>query len=51
MSVLRIDIKWEELEKTEGHPIDIQPTMDVSTLLDEQHIPALASSNNAFENF
>ena len=25
--------------------------MDVSTLLDEQHIPALASSNNAFENF
>jgi serine/threonine protein phosphatase PrpC/serine/threonine protein kinase len=44
-------IKWEELERTEGHPIDIQPTLDVSSLLDDQQVQPLASSNNAFESF
>jgi hypothetical protein len=45
------DIKWEELEKAEGHPIDIQPTLDVSSLLNDEHVQPLASSNNAFESF
>lgn len=45
------EIKWDELEKMEGHPIDIQPTLDISSLLSDDNVPPLASTNNAFESF
>lgn len=44
-------VNWEGLEKLEGHPIDIQPTIDLSSVFDEKSVAALAAASSAFENF
>jgi hypothetical protein len=44
-----LGISWDQLERHKGHPVDIQPAIEISVLLDDPAVKA--ASSNVFDHF